>query len=36
MSYEKVEFVTNFSFLKKLMYLTFSSFYDKYQENLVM
>ena len=33
MDYDKVEFVENFSFLKKYMYLKSSSFYDKNQEN---
>ena len=29
MNYDKVEFVENFSFLKKYMYLKSFSFYDK-------
>ena len=34
MNYDKVEFVENFSFLKKIyMYLKSSSFYDKNQKN---
>ena len=32
-NYDKVEFVENFSFLKKYMYLKSSSFFDKKQEN---
>ena len=32
MNYDKVEFVKNFSFLKKYMYLKSSSFYDKNQK----
>ena len=33
MNYEKVEFVENFSFFTKYMYLKSSSFYDKNQKN---
>ena len=35
MNYDKVEFVENYSFLKKYMYLKSSSFYDKNQENWI-